>query len=68
MARSTQDGVQTKIHVRHDVAYQNDLHEVAGIGHSLIASAEEVEDRVEEGEDKQRKQNTQQNVQHQHIA
>ena len=68
MPRGAQHGVQAQIHVRDDVAQQDDGHVFAGIADRGLASPEEIEDRVEEQKRHETERYADYQIEHQHIA
>ena len=68
MSRGAQHGVQTQIHVRDDVAQQNDGHVFAGIADRGLAGPEEIEDRIEEQKRREAECYADDQIEHQHIA
>ena len=68
VSRRTQDGVQSQIHVRYDVAHQDDRHVVAGVADRRLACPEEVEDRVEEEQGDQSEAESDDEVEHHDVA
>ena len=68
VARSPQHGVQSQIHMRDDVAQEDNRHVVARIAYRRVAGSEEIEDRVEKQQRHQSERKTDNQVQHHHVA
>ena len=68
VARSSQHGVQSQIHMRDDVAQEDNRHVVARIAYRRVAGSEEIEDRVEKQQRHQSERKTDYQIQHHHVA
>ena len=68
MPRRTQHGVQSEVHVRDDVAREDDRHVVAGIARRGLAGTEKVEHGGEEHQHSDAEQHADDEVQHHHVA
>ena len=68
MAGRAQHGVESEVEMGEDVAVENPLHVLAGVGQRLVRSAEEAEDGIEEGEDTAHEEQAHEHVESQGIA
>ena len=68
MSGGAEQGVEAEVDVGNHVTGQDYLHVLAGIRYSVLARPEEVEYRVEEGQGHYRKEQTDKEIKHHHVA
>ena len=67
-SRRAQHGVQTQIHVRDHVAIEDDPHIILRIRNRLLTTTEEEQYRIEKDQKDGHEEQSQDHVQHQHVA
>ena len=68
LARCSEQGIHTEIHVAHHIAQQDDDHILMGIDERLVAGSEESQDRVEEEQTDDAQSDTDDEVQRNRVT
>ena len=68
MPGGAQDGIEAEVEMGEDVAIENPLHILAGIGEGLVGSPEEAEDGIEESQNEAHEQDAHEDVQRHAVA